>query len=743
MTATRTLCCILLVFLTRDNAASGLQSVTTSAMTTHCNSQRPTCTHSSHHLTHARYISFRPRQYGRKCHSRPFADGCSQPSFRSKSTSRLRLNTAIFVNSENTQDVEGKINLESNANNGEHHDDSNSNINSELETSSAQSSTENISSADLLSNHQPSQTTQENLTSTSKNSSSSSTPNVIGLPTTKQMLVFIATTVLVWVSEPLLSLVDSAVVGRFAGRASHTINNGSALSPNLSSVIQLAALGPATMLCDSSIFLTYFIGLAATNQIARASAKKDWKSQIETSSHVMGVSIALGAFISIMLFIFGEPMLRSIIGPGGAVVQDVLTGKSIDMTEQVVHIALGYTRIRTVAAIFAITGSTAQSLLLCVLDTPTVALAVVIATSFNTLGDVVLVAWNGFGVWGAALATGVASIAANMLLIYKERKVVKKWRDNLWLEKYGGEKDIPYSRNSQSNSKSSSSSIDSTDKRDKKMMEKEYEEYLVAPFISLPDRKSLIALLKLAGPIFFVMVGKLIEFWAMTIRAGNFGMVSLACHNILMRVFFFFGTFGDGLAQAAQTFLPGLFIKSKQKEKTDKRRNVGVAVDANDKKIRPKKPSKKVTQIKLSSSRSRRARKMIRKLATMSVIIGVFSSVAARFLAKNAGTAFTSDTQLVSLMSKASNYMGLLLLLHPLKEMLEGTMIASRDLNYLLWSYGITAALFLARLRFACEKFIDIWQTAFLFELVRIVLFGARAWQRTRKRGLKTSDVKV
>eukprot|EP00569_Conticribra_weissflogii_P016413 CAMPEP_0171411378 /NCGR_PEP_ID=MMETSP0880-20121228/29936_1 /TAXON_ID=67004 /ORGANISM="Thalassiosira weissflogii, Strain CCMP1336" /LENGTH=282 /DNA_ID=CAMNT_0011928451 /DNA_START=88 /DNA_END=933 /DNA_ORIENTATION=+ len=180
-------------------------------------------------------------------------------------------------------------------------------------------------------------------------------------PTTRQMLLFLSTTVLVWVSEPLLSLVDSAAVGTYAGPAS---------------VVQLAALGPATMLCDSSVFLTYFIGLAATNLVARSSARRDWKSQIEISSHVLGVSVALGVAVSLGLFVFGETLLRWILGPGGALVRDAATGKTVDMTERVVHIALGYTRIRTVAAVFAIAGSTAQSLLLCALDTKTVALAV-------------------------------------------------------------------------------------------------------------------------------------------------------------------------------------------------------------------------------------------------------------------------------------------------------------------------------------------------------------------------------
>ena len=196
-----------------------------------------------------------------------------------------------------------------------------------------------------------------------------SAPSVVSLPTTQELLMYIFTTVLVWTSEPLLSIVDSATVGSFASRSTQK-----GIPANLASVVQLASLGPATMLCDSSIFLTYFIGLAATNKLARASTKNDWKSMIEISSHSLGVSVALSLLVLTTLIICGEPLLRSIIGPTGAIFYDVATNKRIDLTSEVVRTALGYTWIRALAAGFAITGSTAQSLLLCTYITSTIVL---------------------------------------------------------------------------------------------------------------------------------------------------------------------------------------------------------------------------------------------------------------------------------------------------------------------------------------------------------------------------------
>ena len=325
------------------------------------------------------------------------------------------------------------------------------------------------------------------------------------------------------------------------------------------------------------------------------------------------------------------------------------------------------------------------------------------------------------------------------------------------MEKWDGRRDIPLPGRWKQRKRSDDVSIDSGQVQGEEEMTIDeydaYKEYLVAPFITLPDKKSFLSLFYIAGPIFFIIVGKLIEFWAMTIRAGDFGMVALACHNVLMRVFFFFGTFGDGLAQAAQTFLPGFFVKGQKKisdaeavatlrnDKDDIKANVKPMLSNNYVSFDETPPkansitmttSKRTDKIKLS--RSEKARKVIQKLATISILIGSFISITARYMANNAGSAFTSDMQLVFLMSKVSNYMGLVLLLHPLKEMLEGTMIASRDLKYLLWSYGVTAVLFLVRLKVACVRFIDIWQTLLVFQCVRIGLYGARAWFRTTKK---------
>ena len=487
----------------------------------------------------------------------------------------------------------------------------------------------------------------------------------VGLPSYRRIIFFVATTVLIWISEPLLSLVDSAAVGRYAGKTAISTSSG----PNFSSVVQLASLGPATMLCDSSIYLTFFIAMATTNKLATSFAKKDVEEQIATVSHVMAISLVVGACLCLIINLFGERLLSSILGPTGAVItiQSARGGeKVVDLTGQVLHAALAYARIRSAAYPLAVMGLTSQAALLCAGDTKTPVLAVLVASVTNIIGDYLFVAKLGFGVSGAALATSLASILSNGVLVSKLRKTVIGWKKSI-------QSKIP----TQQTGKHISN----------------------LPFISFPERKSLSSLIRLAGPMFFVLCGKIIGYSAMTIRSGTFGLVSLACHNILMRIFFFFATIGDGISHSAQTFMPGLLYKKNQDEK--------------------------------QGLRSLNARYLLRRLILMSVVAGVVNGIFSKLIANNAGSAFTTDASLVSLMSEVSPFMGIALFIHPLTLAFEGSIVAGRNLKKLLGTYVFSVLLLLAQLKFACTEFVGVWHAIVLFQAVRILQFGPLVWKRT------------
>ncbi|KAL7473599.1 hypothetical protein ACHAXS_014075 [Conticribra weissflogii] len=529
--------------------------------------------------------------------------------------------------------------------------------------------------------------------------STKSTTPFVGLPSYRRIIFFVATTVLIWVSEPLLSLVDSAMVGRYAGKAVEA--TGSMSVPNLSSVIQLAALGPATMLCDSSIYLTLFIAMATTNKLARAFAKDDVDDQITTLSHVMGVSLAVGTLIAVLIFFQGHGLLSSIVGPAGAtaLVESAKgANQVVDLTPEVLRAALGYARIRSAVFPFAVMGLTAQAALLCAQDTKTPALAVMVASAVNIVGDYLFVAKMKWGVRGAALATSLASVLSNGILLRKSWKIMNCWKRDNQDKKNSAHEETTYHNalNEQDMGRKST------------------------PFVSFPDRKSLVSLLKLAGPMFFVLIGKTMGYSAMTIRTGYFGMVSLACHNVLMRIFFFYCTFGDGLSHAAQTFLPGLlYRKSLQQDLVTEVENVSES------------SASQLPGESSSDGDDKNARTFLKRLLLLSFVVGCVNSNTARFIANNAGKAFTTDASLVSLMSHVSPLMGLALLIHPVTMTLEGSIIAGRDLKFLVGTYVASIFVLTGKLKFFCGDFAAVWKSLVLFQLVRIFQFGGRVWRRT------------
>ena len=184
------------------------------------------------------------------------------------------------------------------------------------------------------------------------------------LPSYKQLIIFTATTILIWLSEPLLSLVDTTIVGLTASAKS--------------SVIQIAALGPATTLFDSLIYTTYFLAISTTNQLAprlavaassassmsKSGSKPNgevaenntdnpWKELRQSTSHLLGLAIVFGSLVSTITFAFGKPIIGGMVG--GA------TSMGAAEANSVISLANNYARIRAAVAPFSILGFVAQS----------------------------------------------------------------------------------------------------------------------------------------------------------------------------------------------------------------------------------------------------------------------------------------------------------------------------------------------------------------------------------------------
>lgn len=401
-----------------------------------------------------------------------------------------------------------------------------------------------------------------------------------------------------------------------------------------------------------------------------SSSSQGLYEQRKTVSHALGLAATIGLFI--MLLVggpFGLPLLQWVAGSGN---------------QMVVPAALSYNRIRSISAPASILGMVAQAAALASLDTKTPAVAVIVASTLNIVGDVLLCVFGDFGIRGAAFATAFASVAScAVLLVNLRRRLQKKLNEFADKRREGV--------------------IGTGTEASVALVEKEIERLESVPFMSLPDKKSLREFIRLAGPIFFVIVGKLVCYSAMTFQAASYGLMELAAHNVMLRVFFFFSTFGDSLSQAAQSFIPSIAYRNVDGDD---------AVDGG---------KAKTMQL---------IRRLMKRFMVMATVISIVNSSFGVYLLKNQGHVFTRELGITSVMSKMSGWMGASLILHPFIMLCEGSIIAKRDLKYLVGMYAATMGIMLAQLR-TCTLFEGVWRAFFLFQVVRLTQFGWRTLNQT------------
>lgn len=447
------------------------------------------------------------------------------------------------------------------------------------------------------------------------------------LPSYRKLMAFIGTTILIWLSEPLLSLVDTTVV--------------SMTSQPASAVLQIAALGPATILYDSEIYTTYFLAVATTNQLAPIFAKRDWKKLRKATSNLMGLAALLGSLIMAINYTIGKGILARMVGT---------------ITEPgILPLATKYVWIRSLVAPCVIMEHVSQAFCLTTMNTQSPAIAVLVASIVNIIGDFALS--PKLGIQGAAIATALASLSSCLILLRQVRKTTREWK-----EKQDAE---------QQEISSTTSSND-------------------VPFWSLPDKKSFKDLLLLAGPIFFVMMGKVACYSALTLRATGLGVVNLATHNIMMRIFFFFSCFGDSLGQAAQSFYP-------QVAKVERK-------------------------------------KLIQRLLGASTIVGLVNCLSSNILLTRLNGYFTKEVAISQLMRQFASYVCVTEMMHPFVMLMEGLVLAKRDLKFMVALYVSTSFFHLGFLSSPLgSTFGGLWKALLCFQSLRFGQLAIRTIQQMRQ----------
>jgi len=184
----------------------------------------------------------------------------------------------------------------------------------------------------------------------------------------------------IYVASPLMSTIDTAFVGR-------------------TSVLELAALSPSTVLCDLTTFLFTFLTTATTGLVSRALVKDtgDAKDFIAQS---MQVAFACGMGMWAILT-FATPQLLSLLGA----------------TPEIVAPAALYTRIRALSFPAMLVFMSAMASMVGAKDSRTPFNIVALSAGINVVGDFVLCGLLGWGIKGAAVATAFAQGVQVVLIL--------------------------------------------------------------------------------------------------------------------------------------------------------------------------------------------------------------------------------------------------------------------------------------------------------------------------------------
>jgi Na+-driven multidrug efflux pump len=372
-----------------------------------------------------------------------------------------------------------------------------------------------------------------------------------------------------------------------------------------------------------------------------------------TVSSVLVAATAVSVVAAIILLAIHKPALAMYIGPTNSMI---------------VPYAATYSVIRLVALPVGIATAVAQSAFLAVRDPWTPLKAVALTTVTNFVLDVWFVAGLKWGIGGAAAATSLSQIITLVLLIQA-------------LVKRGPEIDKVKKIVAESASRSGVTSGQSFRK----------VRNIGAPALRLPFKKPRDNFFRrmqtTAGPVMVVALIKCIFVGWIVRTATSISPAASAANGVLFTVYFFFAVVGEGVSQAAQTFLPaqlGNFEKSS---------------------------------------------KLAFRIMFVAVLIGIFNASISGFVPIVFPNLFTKSAEVTALIQAAAPFMGLALLAHTASMASEGCLLACRDGIFMSLSYVPNAALSCVTLSILYAQGLGVrasWLALFQFHCFRLAINAVR-----------------
>ncbi|KAI4297656.1 hypothetical protein L6164_037538 [Bauhinia variegata] len=204
----------------------------------------------------------------------------------------------------------------------------------------------------------------------------------------KEIVLFTGPATALWICGPLMSLIDTVVIGH-------------------GSSIELAALGPATVVCDYMSYVFMFLSIATSNMVATALARQNREELQHHISVLLFVGLVCGFIMLLFTKLLGAATLTAFTGPKNA---------------HVVPAANTYVQIRGFAWPALLVGWVAQSASLGMKDSWGPLKALAAASFLNVIGAIVLCRVLGYGIAGAAWATLVSQVVAGYMMIQNLNK---------------------------------------------------------------------------------------------------------------------------------------------------------------------------------------------------------------------------------------------------------------------------------------------------------------------------------
>jgi putative MATE family efflux protein len=189
------------------------------------------------------------------------------------------------------------------------------------------------------------------------------------------------------VADPLLSLVDTAFVGRIGSDA-------------------LAALGVASAIFGVAFFVFNFLEYGTTSEVARAVGRDDREAAGRAVATAVLIAGVAGTGVAVVLSITAESVMR-LFGSG----------------ESVVALGAAYVAVRALAAPAVLVVRAGHGAFRGFQDTKTPLLVAVSANVLNLVLDPILIFGLGWGITGAAWATVIAQwVAAAWFVVLLVRR---------------------------------------------------------------------------------------------------------------------------------------------------------------------------------------------------------------------------------------------------------------------------------------------------------------------------------